>query len=98
MKLLQIFNAVVLALTATFAVTLGVVSLMYAVHLDASPRMRAEWPTVSTVTAVFWALAALAGLTLWAQRRRHRWRWLAQAMSLLALLAGAMTLLRVLRA
>ncbi len=98
MKLLQILNAVVLALTATLAVTLGVVCLMYAVHLDLSPRMRAEWPTVATVTAVFWVLAVFAGAALWAQHRRHRWRWPAQAASLLALVIGTLVLLRVLRA
>lgn len=98
MKLLQIFNAVVLALTAIFAVTLGVVCLMYAVNLDTSPRMRAEWPTVAAVTSVFWVLSIFAGLALWAQRRRHGWRWIAQAISGIALIAGAVTLVRVLQA
>lgn len=98
MKLLQIFNAVVLALTATFAITLGVVCLMYAANLDASPRMRAEWPTVVTVTAVFWVLSVFAGLAMWAQRRRTGWRWVAQAISAVALVAGAATLVRVLQA
>lgn len=98
MKLLQLFNAVAFALTATFAVILGVVSLMYAINLDASPRMRAEWPEVAQVTAVFWILAILAGSAWWAQRRRVRWRWLAEAASVAGLVAGGLTLLRVLQA
>ncbi len=97
MKALRIFNAVVLALTATFAVTLGVVSLMYVVNLDASPRLRAEWPAVRSVTAVFWALFLCTGLAWWAQHRRSRWQWYAQALSTLALVIGVATLLRLLR-
>ena len=89
MKALQIFNAVALALSLTFAVTLGVVALIYAIYLDASPRMRAEWPTVALVTGVFWALSAITGLTFWAQRRVLAWRWLAQAASVTSSSAAA---------
>lgn len=96
MKALQIFNAIVLALTATFALTLGVVTLMYAVNLDASPRMRAEWPAVAGATTVFWVLGAFAGATFWAQRHRYWWRWIAQGSSALVLGLGATLLLRIL--
>ncbi|MGB0218706.1 MAG: hypothetical protein ACPGJF_05170 [Sinimarinibacterium flocculans] len=97
MKGLQIFNAVVLALCVTFAVTLGVVALIYAVYLDVSPRMRAEWPTVAVVTGVFWGLSAITGLAFWAQRRTLAWRWPAQLLSAGALALGAFTLMNVLR-
>jgi heme/copper-type cytochrome/quinol oxidase subunit 4 len=97
MKALQIVNAVVLALCVTLAVTLGVVALIYVVHLESSPRLQAEWPTVARVTAVFWALSLVTGLSFWAQHRRLAWRWPAQASSVVALLLGAFALLRVLR-
>jgi hypothetical protein len=97
MRALQILNAVVLALCTTLAVTLGVVALIYVVHIDSSPRLQAEWPTVARVTAVFWVLSIVAGLTFWAQHRRLAWRWPAQAASVLALVLGAFALLRVLR-
>lgn len=97
MKALQIFNAVALALCVTFAATLGVVALIYLIYLDASPRMRAEWPTVAVVTGVFWALSVVTGLALWAQRRALAWRWPAQIVSVGALVAGAFTLMNVLR-
>lgn len=97
MKALQIFNAVALALCATFAVTLGVVALIYAVYLDVSPRMRAEWPTVATVTAVFWLLSAFTALAFVAQRRAWGWRWPVQGVSVAALVAGALFLSNLLR-
>ncbi|MES0874208.1 hypothetical protein [Sinimarinibacterium thermocellulolyticum] len=97
MKAVQIFNAVALALCATFAVTLGVVALIYAIYLDASPRMRAEWPTVAAVTAVFWVLSVFTGLAFLAQRRLWSFRWPAQAASVLALVVGALLLIDLLR-
>ncbi|HEY0974797.1 MAG TPA: hypothetical protein VGE57_09915 [Solimonas sp.] len=96
MKALQIFNVVVLLLCATFFVTLGVVTLMYGYHLDAAPRMRAEWPKVSGTTAVFAVLTLIAYLTFWSQRRRFAWRWPAQVGLLVALTVGAQLLLKIL--
>lgn len=98
MKALQVFNAVALALCVTFALTLGVVALIYAIYLDTSPRMRAEWPTVALVTGVFWVLSLFTGAAFWAQRRALAWRWPAQLLSAGALLLGAFTLMNVLRA
>ncbi len=97
MKGLQILNAVVLALCLTLALTLGVVALIYAVHLDTSPRLQAEWPTVARVTSVFWVLSIITGLTFWAQHRRLSWRWPAQISSAVALAMGAFALMRVLQ-
>lgn len=97
MKVLKILSAVLLALTATFAVTLGVVCLMYYVNLDASPRMREEWPTIVRVTSIFWVLSAFAALSWWTQRRRVRWLWPAQAVSAVGIVVGTMILVRVLR-
>lgn len=98
MKAVQIFNAVALALCATFAITLGVVALIYAIYLDASPRMRAEWPAVATVTGVFWMLSVITAIAFFAQRRAWAWRWPAQALSIAALVAGAVFLSNFLRA
>ena len=96
MKVLQIFNAVALVFSATFFVTLGVVCLMYAWYLDVSPRMRAEWPTISSVTLVFLVLSVFAFLAFWAQRRRFAWRWPAQVALPVALVAGSQLLVRIL--
>lgn len=96
MKGLQIFSALLLALTATFAVTLGVVCLMYYVNLDASPRVRDEWPAVATVTALFWVLTAFAALAWWTQRRRVAWLWPAQLFSAAGFAVAVAVLIRVL--
>lgn len=96
MKYLQIFNGLALALSATFFVIFGVVCLMYGYHLDASPRMRAEWPLVSGVTLVFAGMFAFSLLAFWSQRRRTAWRWPAQIALPVALVVGGMTLTRML--
>ncbi len=96
MKALQIFNAVALVFSAAFFVTFGVVALMYGYHLDAAPRMRAEWPMVSRVTLIFAGLTLCAFLAFWSQRRRAAWRWPAQVVLPIALLTGAFMLTRLL--
>lgn len=88
MKLLRAFNGLLFALSATFALTLGVVCLMYFVNLDTAPRVRAEWPTVSQITATFWILMMASGFAWWSVRRGFSWRWIAQGVSI-ATLAGA---------
>lgn len=98
MKALHILSAVVLALTATFAVTLGVVCLMYYVNLDASPQMREEWPTIVRVTSLFWVLTGFAALSWLTLRRRVRWMWPAQVLSAVGLVIGTMLLMRALQA
>ena len=96
MKALQILSAVMLALTATFAVTLGVVCLMYWFNLDASPRMREEWPTILRVTSIFWVLSGFAALSWLTLRRRVGWMWPAQLVSAVGLVVGTMLLMRAL--
>jgi hypothetical protein len=96
MKSLQIFNAVMLAAAAAFAVTMGVVALIYGVYLDTEPRIRQEWPTVLAVTEVFFMLSAVAGLAFHAQRRRKPWRWPAQLLMLGGFGVGGWILYRLL--
>lgn len=75
MKAIQIFNAVALATAAAFVSTLGVVTLIYAIYLDAEPRLREDWPQVLISTSVFVVLMLLAGVTFHGQRREKSWRW-----------------------
>jgi hypothetical protein len=96
MKLLRAFNGLLFALSATFALTMGVVCLMYAVNLDTAPRVRAEWPTVARTTATFWMLTLFSGLAWWSVRRGFSWRWVAQGLSLTALVAAIVIFDRVL--
>ncbi len=96
MKALHYFNAVALALTATFAITLGVVSLMYWFHLDASPRMRGEWSSVGAVTLIFGVVSALAAAAFWGQWRGRRWRWIAQGVFVVGLVIGSLLIRAIL--
>lgn len=96
MKALNILNAVLLALAATFFVTLGVVWIIYAFYLDATPRIRGEWMEVGRVTLVFAILMLCAAAAFLGHRRRAVWRWPAQGVLVLAVALGANWLGRLL--
>jgi len=96
MKQVQYFNVIALLFCLTFFVTLGVVSVMYAWNLDASPRMRSEWPKVSAITAVFGVMSLLSFAAFWSQRRQVSWRWPAQGLLVLGLAGGTLLLRSIL--
>lgn len=96
MKALNILNAVLLALAATFFVTMGVVWIIYSFYIDATPRLRAEWAEVGRVTLVFAVLMACAGTAFLGHRRGARWRWPAQGVLVIAVALGAGWLTRAL--
>lgn len=96
MKYLQILNLVMAALGSTLAIVLGVVGLLYVVHLGADPVVAAQLPAVLRFAAAFGALATGAALAWWSQRRLLAWRWLAQTLPLLAL-SGTWLLIQDLR-
>ncbi|MGH8446421.1 MAG: hypothetical protein ACREVL_14200, partial [Solimonas sp.] len=97
MKALNIFNAVMLALAATFAVTLGAVCIMYAFNLDELPRLQAEWRLVTRVTLVFVILTMVSFVAFWGQWRQRAWRWPAEGALLVTLVVGVLFLSRILR-
>lgn len=96
MKALTLLNAVILVVTASFALTMGAVSIIYAVHLDAAPRMRSQWYVVLKVTLVLIVLTAVAAGAFWSQRRRLSWRWPAQSALALTLVGSTAVLLQIL--
>lgn len=96
MKSLQIFNGVMLAVAAAFAVTMGVVALIYGVYVGSEPRLREDWPAVLAVTGIFFVLTVIAGLAFHAQRKAWSGRWIAQAVMLAGFVAGGWMLYRVL--
>lgn len=75
---LRWFNGALALLGGAMALTLGVVCILYAAHLDAAPRMRAEWPLLVVSTLMF-ALLAFAGAAAFQGLRRNAgWKWWAQ--------------------
>lgn len=91
----QWFNAITLAITATFAVVLGVVCILFLPYL-AAPRVQAELPSVLAVTATCTFMALAAGVAFLAQRRQLAWRGPAEIALLLALAGGGAVLYRTL--
>jgi hypothetical protein len=96
MKALLIVDAALCVLAATLALVLGVVLLLYGVHTDLSARLAGEMPVLATVAGCFVTLAVVLGLAFWGQLRRFAWRWWAQAVAAVAVLAGSLFLYRLL--
>jgi hypothetical protein len=96
MKALLIVDAALCALAATLALVLGVVLILYGFHTDLSSRVGAEMPMLATVMGCFAVLAVALGLAFWGQLRRVTWRWWAQSIATLAVLAGSLFLYRLL--
>lgn len=95
MKYLQILNAALCALGAAMGVILAVVCILYGVHLDSEPRLRAQMPLLLAGTAGFLALGLAGGLAFAAQRGNWGGRWLLQALPgapVVGLVAFLMTL------
>lgn len=92
MKYLQILNAVMLALGLSVGLCMGVVCLLYGVHLDAEPRLHAEMPRLYGVTAAFTALGVAGLVAFVAQRRRWLLRWLAQLLPVLPIAGMAVVI------
>lgn len=78
MKYLQIVNAAVWALGAAMALVLAVVCILYAAHLDAAPRLRADLPRLLALTGLFVLFGAAGAAPFFAHRRRWPGRWLLQ--------------------
>lgn len=76
---LQWTNAVVLACAGTMAMMLGVVCLLYGVHMDEAPQLRENWPMLTRSAALFAGLTAMAGIALYGLLRSRPWRWYAEA-------------------
>lgn len=96
MKALLIVDAALCALAATLALVLGVVLILYGFHTDLSASVAAEMPVLATVMGCFAVLAVALGLAFWGQLRRVAWRWWAQAVAAVAVIAGSLYLYRVL--
>lgn len=78
MNYLRLVNALLLAAAVTMALVLGVVSLIYAIYADETPRLGRDLPGLLTITGVFVAYAAVTGFALLGLLRERWWRWLGQ--------------------
>lgn len=93
---LQWTNAVVLACAGTMAMMLGVVCLLYGVHMDDAPQLRENWPMLTRSAGLFAALAAIAAAALFGLLRNRPWRWAGQVVLLMAIGATGWLLWRLL--
>ena len=85
MRYLQMLNVALLLLGAAMAVNLGVVCLLYWVHVESEPRIAADLPRLYALTALFTALALAAALPFLGHRRGWSTRWLLQGLPVLPL-------------
>jgi len=76
---LQWTNAVVMACAGTMAMMLGVVCLLYGVHMDEAPQLRENWSVLTQSAALFAGLTVVAGVALFGLLRHRPWRWYGEA-------------------
>lgn len=95
MRYLTIVNGALFALFASLAVVMGVVCIMYLVYLNAEPRLQSEWPAVLASTVIFAVLGVTSGFGFFGLLRGKSWRWIAQAVLLLSLIPGYLTLVKL---
>jgi hypothetical protein len=96
MKALLIVDAALLALAGTLAMVLGVVLILYGFNTGLSASVDSEIPMLAAVMGCFIALSIALGLAFWSQLRRLAWRWWAQGVATVAVIAGSMYLYRLL--
>ena len=90
MSILQIANWLLFGLSGATALVLWVVVVIYAT-LGNEPSIQDDWPALLTSTAIFTAVAAVAGAAVWGMQKRAAWRWWTELG--LALSLGAVALL-----
>lgn len=96
MKYLLILDAALFAMTATLALVLGVVVLLYSFHAGLSARVALELPQVASLSLCFALLAGVLGVAFWSLLRARAWRWWAQACAATSLVVGALFVYRML--
>ena len=96
MKGLQVLNAAVLVTGAVMALNLAVVCLLYGVHVDSEPSLRADLPRLYALTGLFTALGLAGAGAFFGHRRLWPGRWLLQALPVVPV-AGLMIFLAGLR-
>ncbi len=80
MKYLQVLNAAVLITGAVMAINLGVVCLLYGVHLESEPKLGADLPGLYALTGLFTSLGLAGAAAFLGHRRQWPARWLLQAL------------------
>lgn len=79
MRPLAVLNAIIFGSAAAITFGLGGVLVIFLVLKGRYPEMGEEFPTLMRSSALFAALALVAGTSLFSLLKERRWRWLAQA-------------------
>ena len=79
MNFVRFYTILLTLIGVTMTLLLAVVCLLYAIYIDASPKMREEWPTLLIATGMFGTLTVAAGGAFVGLRKQARWLWPAQA-------------------
>jgi hypothetical protein len=95
LRYLVILNAAVLALSATIALCLGVVVLLYAFNQGLSARVDAEMPALVASTATFSLVSAVVAVALFGLVKRRPWLWICQGAAAVTVVACTLYLTRL---
>jgi len=87
-RYLFVFDLVLCGLALNIAVVMGVVCIIYAVYLDASPRLAQELSQLINGTLIFFVGGLVFAANSWSLHRQHASRWLLQIVSVACLAAS----------
>lgn len=93
---LTVLNGALLVLFGTMAMVIGVVCILYLFNLDAGPRLRAELPTLFAALGWFTICTLVTGFAFVGFLRGKPWRWLSEAVMVVALPVPLMMIYRLL--
>jgi hypothetical protein len=79
MRPLAVLNAIVFGSAAAITFGLAGVLVIFLVLKGSNPEMGDEFPALLRSSALFAALAAVSGASLFSMLKTLRWRWIAQA-------------------
>ena len=84
---LVFLNGVLLGTCASIAFGLAVVMLLFALLGTSEPQVASEWSSLGRSALIFLVMTALCGMSFIGQLTRKPWRWSAQAVMGLGMVA-----------
>lgn len=79
MQPLTVITGILLGTTASIAVGLSVVLLLFFILLGDHPQLAVEFAPLSVSTAIFLLMTAICAASFLGLVKQTRWRWIAQA-------------------
>lgn len=80
MKILLWVEIALASLGLAMTLSMGYVTIAYAIYSSSEPSMKAGLPGILTITVSFLLLTAFAGVACWALWKQRSWQWLSHGL------------------